>query len=115
EKAKTEIPDASFALGYPASESKEYASTSGLVSDVAIKTNEEDVYLSWIGSGLGVGVAGGYCILINDKRITLEIFEGWKHYRKYLNDPALSKLSGNQINSWNGQWLTYKLGNNYRA
>src|SRR5690606_23684576 len=34
EKAENEIPDASFALGYPASESKEYASTSGLVSDV---------------------------------------------------------------------------------
>jgi hypothetical protein len=114
EKAKNDIPDASFAIGYPAAEGKEYASTSGLVSDVVIETNEEDIYLSWIGSGLGIGVAGGFSILINDDQIALETFEGWKHYRKYLNDPTLSKLRGNQINSWNGQWLSYKLGNNYR-
>ena len=115
EKAGNDVPDASFALGYPASEVKEYASTSGLVSDVAIQTNEDDIYLSWIGSGLGIGVAGGLSILINDEQIALEVFEGWKFYRKYLNDPTLSKLRGNQINSWNGQWLTYKLGSNYRS
>jgi len=114
EKARNEVPDASFALGYSASEVKEYASTSGLVSDILISTSEEDVYLSWIGSGLGIGVAGGFSILINDEQIVLETFEGWKYYRKYLNDPTLIKLRGNQINSWNGQWLTYKLGNNYR-
>lgn len=112
-KIETEAPDASFAIGFPASESKEYASTSGLVSDVIIETEQEDIYYSWIGSGLGIGVAGGYNLLINDATITLETFEGWKIYRKYLNDPILDKLRGNQINSWNGQWLTYKLGTNF--
>lgn len=112
-KVETEIPDASFAIGFPASESKEFASTSGLVSDVLIETDNEDVYYSWIGSGLGIGVAGGYNLLINDAAIVLETYEGWKHYRKYLNDPTLQKLRGNQINSWNGQWLTYKLGKRY--
>lgn len=112
-KVEEEVPDASFAIGFPASESKEFASTSGLVSDIEITTDEEDVYLSWIGGGLGVGVAGGYNLLINDPEITLETFEGWKYYRKYLNDPTLEKLRGNQINSWNGQWLTYKLGKRY--
>lgn len=109
EKAENEIPDASFALGYPASESKEFASTSGLVSDVEIPVNEDEVYLSWIGSSLGVGVAGGFTILFDNPDITLQTFEGWKIYRKYLNDPTLEKLRGNQINSWNGQWLTYSL------
>ena len=113
EKVENDSADASFALGYPASESKEYASTSGLVSDIEIETEEEDIYYSWIGSGLGIGVAGGYSLLINDAQITLETFEGWKFYRKYLNDPTLQKLRGNQINSWNGQWLTYKLGKGY--
>lgn len=113
-KVENENPDASFALGYPAAEGKEYASTSGLVSDLEIETENEDVYYSWIGSGLGIGVAGGYNLLINDSKITLETYEGWQHYRKYLNDPALDKLRGNQINSWNGQWLTYKLGKDYR-
>lgn len=109
EKAENEIPDASFALGYPASETKEYASTSGLVSDVEIPVNEDEVYLSWIGSSLGIGVAGGFTILFDNPEITLQTFEGWKVYRRYLNDPTLEKLRGNQINTWNGQWLTYSL------
>lgn len=112
-KVAEEEPDASFAIGFPASESKDFASTSGLVSDIVIETDEEDVYLSWIGGGLGIGVAGGFNLLINDAEITLATFEGWQYYRKYLNDPTLEKLRGNQINSWNGQWLTYKLGKDY--
>jgi len=109
EKASREVPDASFALGFPASEAKEYASTSGLVSDLAVPLNEDEVYLSWIGSGLGIGVAGGFTILFDDPTITFQTFEGWKIYRKYLNSPTLDKLKGNQINTWNGQWLTYSM------
>lgn len=112
-KVEEESADASFAIGYPAAESKSFASTSGLVSDITIETEEDDVYLSWIGGGLGIGIAGGFNLLINDPEITLVTFEGWKYYRKYLNDLTLEKLRGNQINSWNGQWLTYKLGKNF--
>lgn len=106
-------PDASFALGYPASELKEYASTSGLVSDVLIETNEEDIYFSWIGAGLGITVAGGLTILINDELLLWETYLGWKVYRRYLQDPTLEKMRGNQVNTWNGQWITYKFGGNY--
>lgn len=115
EKVENDTPDASFAIGYPAAENKDYASTSGLVSDIIINTDEEDIYYSWIGAGLGMGVAGGFTILINDEQIALETFEGWKYYRQYLNDPTLTKLRGNQINSWNGQWLTYRLGSNFKT
>lgn len=114
EKAVNEPPDASFALGFPASETKEYASTSGLVSDIMIPVNEDEVYLSWIGSGLGIGVAGGFIILFDDPTITLKTFEGWHIYRKYLNDPILEELRGNQINTWNGQWLTYSFSEDYK-
>lgn len=113
DKISAEEPDASFALGFPASEAKEYASTSGLVSDIKIPTSNDDVYLSWIGSGLGIGVAGGFSLLFDDPVITLQTFEGWKIYRKYLNDEVLSKLRGNQINTWNGQWLAYSLGSDF--
>ncbi len=106
-KTEEELPDASFALGFPASEVKEFASTSGLVSDIFIPASENEIYLSWIGSGLGIGVAGGYTLLFDDAEITLRTYEGWKVYRKYLNDVTLEKLRGNQIGTWNGQWLTY--------
>lgn len=114
EKIKDEEPDASFALGFPASEVKDYASTSGQVSDVMIPVSDDEIYLSWIGSGLGIGVAGGYNLLFNDAEITLKTFEGWKVYRKYLNDKTLDKMRGNQINSWNGQWLRYFLGGDFQ-
>jgi len=113
EKVNSELPDASFALGFPASEAKEFASTSGLVSDITIPSNETEIYLSWIGSGLGIGVAGGYTLLFDDPQITLQTYEGWKVYRKYLNDPTLEKLRGNQIGTWNGQWLTYSLSEDF--
>ncbi|MCC9043498.1 hypothetical protein LNQ81_12530 [Myroides sp. M-43] len=106
-------PDASFALGYAASTEREFATTSGLVSDLKIETTEEEVYYSWIGGGLGIGVAGGYNLLIDDAIILWQVFLGWKEYRKLLNDPTLSVIRGNQINTWNGQWLTYSLGKDF--
>ncbi|MBL3656008.1 hypothetical protein [Fulvivirga sediminis] len=109
EKILQMTPDASFALGYPASEVKEYASTSGLVSDLDIPVDKDEVYLSWIGSGLGIGVAGGFTILFDNVDIVLKTYEGWRSYRQFLNDPTLVKLRGNQINSWNGQWLAYTM------
>ncbi len=105
--------DASIAIGFPASEEKEFATTSGLVTDMMIESDAEDVYLSWIGGGLGVGVAGGYTIFFNHPQILLTLFDGWKVYRKFLNDPTLKKLRGNQINTWNGQWLNFAYSMDY--
>jgi hypothetical protein len=109
EKAQSGKTDASIFLGASASDEKEFASTSGQVSDVSIPFEENQIYLSWIGSGLGIMVAGAFMILFDDADIMLQTFEGWKVYRKYLNDPTLTKLKGNQVNTWNGQWLTYSL------
>ncbi len=106
--------DASIAIGYPASEVKEYATTSGLVTDIEFPLSEEEVYFSWIGGTLALGVSGGYALLFDDPETTYETFEGWKIYRKYLNDPVLDKLRPNQITTWNGQWLTYRYGKRFR-
>jgi len=106
--------DASIAIGFPASEEKGFATTSGLISDINLDFNENEVYLSWIGSGLSVGVAGGLSILFNEPEILLQTFEGWKVYRKFLNNPTLEKLAGNKITSWNGQWLSYAFSKDYR-
>lgn len=113
-KAKTETPDSSFAIGFPASELKEFATTSGLVSDLEIPADESDIYYSWIGSGLGIGVSGGVCIFFTEPAILLKIFEGWYVYRNFLNHESLDKLSPNKMNSWNGQWLNYVYHKKYK-
>lgn len=106
-KIDSGLRDASIAIGFPASEEKEYATTSGLVTDLDLKYDAEEVYLSWIGGGLGIGVAGGYSIFFDHPEILLTLYDGWKVYRRFLNDPTLDKMRGNQINTWNGQWLNY--------
>lgn len=113
-KAKTETPDSSFAIGFPASELKDFATTSGLVSDLEVPAKESDIYYSWIGSGLGIGVSGGVCIFFTDPEILLEIFKGWSVYRNFLNNESLDKLLSNKLNSWNGQWLNYTYNKRYR-
>jgi len=106
--------DASIAIGFPASEVKEFATTSGMVTDIELLLDEEDAYYSWIGGGLGVGVAGGYSIFFDQPDILLKLYEGWKVYRSYLNDKTLDRLRGNQINTWNGQWLNFSYNKYFR-
>lgn len=65
EKIGAGLKDASIAIGFSASEEKEFATTSGQVSALDIGTTEDDVYCSWIGSGLGIGVAGGISIFFD--------------------------------------------------
>jgi len=113
EKIDSGLRDASIAIGFPASEEKEFATTSGLVTDLNLQSDAEEVYLSWIGGGLGIGVAGGYSIFFNHPQILLTLYDGWRVYRKFLNDPTLEKLRGNQINTWNGQWLNYAYSFDY--
>ena len=103
ENCKT--PDASIAPGYPASEEKEFATTSGQVSNLDISISKADIYLSWIGSSLSIGMTGGY-LLLSHQDILLDLFEGWRQYRISLNETV--KLKGNQVNAWNGQWLYHR-------
>lgn len=112
---KIESPafDASIALGFPASDEEEFATTSGLVSDIVYPFSTDDKYLSWIGASLGVGVAGGYSIYFDHPQMLLMLFDGWLVYRKLLNDKTLEKLSGNKVNSWNGQWLNFAYSKDY--
>lgn len=99
-------PDASIAPGFPASEVKEFSTTSGQVTDLDFMTEKEDFFLSWIGSGLGVGLQGGLSILFTEPAILLDLFDGWKLYRSVLN--GNESLKGNQVNTWNGQWLAHR-------
>src|SRR5690606_5325139 len=82
-KIKDGKKDASVAIGFPASEEEKFAVFSGQVSDIECNNNSEDIYCTWIGGGLGVGVAGGYSIFFNHPEILMKIFDGWKVYRQY--------------------------------
>ena len=106
-------PDASTAPGFPASEEKEYATTSGQVTNLNLSISKNDYYQSWIGSSLGVGLQGGLSILFSNPIILLDLFEGWKLYRTALNETT--QLKGNQVNTWNGQWLSHRYGRSYTA
>ena len=101
EKVENNDADMSIAIGYPSIEVN--AKTSGQVTDLKMNTSKEDIFLSWIGGALGITVSGGVSILFSHNNVLLDIFKGWKFYRKALNETLM--LDGNKINSWNGQWL----------
>jgi hypothetical protein len=106
--------DSSMAIGFPASEVDDFGQYSGLVTDIPINPNLDEILFSWIGSSLSIGVSGGFSILFNQPEILLQTYEGWKVYREYLNNPSLNRLAGNKITSWNGQWLSYSFSKNRR-
>ena len=103
-KIETESADASIAIGYPVFD--ETAGTSGQITGIKLPDDKDDIYLSWIGAGLGIGVEGGITILFDHEQLLLDIFEGWQHYRERLNTTAMIK--GNQINTWNGHWISHR-------
>ena len=103
-KVQSQVPDASFFLGGPASGSTE--TTSGQVTSMRVPVSEEDVYASWIGAALGLTVQGGMILLIDAEDVLLATYDGWAEYRKYLDQTP--KLKPLQINAWNGQWIAGK-------
>jgi hypothetical protein len=100
--------DASIAIGFPSLDLT--ASTSGQITNMNLPLKEEEVYLSWIGSGFGIGVQSGLSMFFDNKQILLDLFDGWQLYRSYLIQTP--QLRGNQINTWNGQWLAHRYNNN---
>lgn len=106
-KIESERADASIAVGYGVVDST--AATSGQITNIDFPDNKDDIYLSWIGAGLGIGVAGGLTLLFDHEQLLLDIFDGWKHYRDYLE--RYPTMKGNQINTWNGRWIAHRYGN----
>lgn len=109
DKAKTGIAESAMARGYPVLDTTNV--TQSQVSSLDIKFDQDNIYLSWIGDALGVCISGGLSILFFKKEILLDIYEGWKLYRNILNNVKMHK--GNQVNSWNAQWLAHRYGRNY--
>lgn len=104
EKIDAGPADASIAIGFPTLDLT--ATTSGQVTNLDLPIKTDDIYLSWIGSGLGIGVQSGLSLLFSNKQILLDLYDGWQVYRDYLN--TTPGLRGNQINTWNGQWIAHR-------
>ena len=112
EKIKGSEPDASIAIGFPSTDL--VATTSGQVSNMNLPFAEEEIYCSWIGGGLGIGVQGGISMYFDNPDILMLLVEGWSHYRhEFLNKPMYKKMRGNQIDTWNGQWLAHVLSKDF--
>lgn len=104
DKISNNEADASIAIGFPSLDLT--ATTSGQITNLNLPLKEEEVYLSWIGSGFGIGVQSGLSLFFNNKQILLDLFEGWQLYRNLLEQTI--QLRGNQINTWNGQWIAHR-------
>jgi len=108
---ENEPPNMSIYVGFAAKDIE--GTTSGQLTDMDFKTSTEDVYASWIGEALAIGVSGGFVILIDEPEILMAVFEGWNQYRKYIRQTP--NLKDKQIETWNGQWLCHRIGKRYKA
>lgn len=105
-KVKTGQRNMSILIGGPATNSVD--TTSGQVTALQIPIPEEDVYASWIGTALGLTVQGGYTLLIDANDVLLTTYDGWKEYRRFLDQSP--KVKSLQVNTWNGQWVASRMG-----
>lgn len=100
---QSDIPNMSIYVG---SSAKDIAgTTSGQVSDIVVDIDHDEMYASWIGEALAIGVSGGFVMLIDNDEILWGLYSGWKFYRKYLSQTP--NIKDKQIETWNGQWLCH--------
>lgn len=106
---KAEPPNMAIYVGFAAKEMT--GTTSGQLSNIDFKIDAEEMYASWIGEALGIGVSGGFVMLIDKNDVLWYLYEGWTIYRKFLSQTPM--LKDKQIETWNGKWLTHRLSNSY--
>lgn len=109
-KMEEDEPNMSIYVGFGASDIK--GTTSGQITNsTGLTIDKDEMYASWIGQALAVGVSGGFVFLLDDDTILWRLYEGWSYYRKYLEQTP--KVKDKQIETWNGNWLNYILSEDY--
>ncbi|MET3115472.1 hypothetical protein AAKU52_003221 [Pedobacter sp. CG_S7] len=104
-KIEVGIPSGSIYVGYGAEEIQ--ATSSGQLTSLNIIINETEIYSSWIGEALAIGINGGFVMLIDEEEVLLKIYKGWSNYRNFLSQTP--KLKDKQIETWNGHWICQAL------
>jgi len=110
-KLSNGVPSGAVFVGYAAEEIQ--ATTSGQLSTIDCKIDAEEMYASWIGEALGIGVNGGFVMLINEPDVLWALYKGWQHYRQFLQQTP--NLKDKQIETWNGHWLAHRFSKNYSS
>ncbi len=103
------IPSGSIFVGYGAE--NVVATSSGQITSMPFNFEEEEMYASWIGQALAIGVSGGLAMQIDEEKILWTLYQGWKYYRTYLSQTP--NLKDKQIETWNGHWLSHVFGEYY--
>ncbi len=107
---ETESPYGGIMVGYAAKDIMQ--GTSGQVTDMEIEIDKNEMYASWLGQALAIGVSGGYVMLVDKEDVLWNLFIGWNHYRKYLDQTP--NVKDKQIETWNGNWLEHSFGDDFR-
>jgi hypothetical protein len=102
-----DVPNMSIFVGAAARDIG--GTTSGQVSSIAVDIDIDEMYASWIGEALAIGVNGGFVMLIDESEILWKLYEGWKYYRDYISQTP--NVKDKQIETWNGQWIYHCLSN----
>jgi hypothetical protein len=110
-KLSSGLPSGAVFVGYAAEEIQ--ATTSGQLTSIDFGIDAEEMYASWIGEALAIGVSGGFVMLINEPEVLWALYQGWQFYRQYLQQTP--NLKDKQIETWNGHWLYHCFSKNYNA
>jgi hypothetical protein len=106
-----DVPNMSIFVGAAA---KDLASTtSGQVTSIAPDIDSNEIYASWIGEALAIGVNGGLVMLIDQDELLWGLYMGWNMYRKFLSNTP--NIKDKQIETWNGQWIRHYLSSDFDA
>jgi len=101
-----DTPNISIFVGFATKDMQ--GTTSGQLTSMDFKIDATEMYASWIGEGLGIGVSGGLVMLVDDNELLWALYEGWAVYRTFLQQTP--NVKDKQIETWNGHWLCHRIG-----
>lgn len=97
----------SIYVGYGAEDIN--STTTGQITSINVDIDENEIFASWIGQALFIGVGSNFSISLDNKDILLKIHQGWTYYKKFVKETE--GVKDKQIETWNGVWVSEMLNN----
>lgn len=111
EEIASGVPNMSVFVGFAAKDLQ--GTTSGQLTSIDFQIDKEEMYASWIGQALAIGVSGGFVLQIDREEVIWALYTGWRHYRRYLEQTP--NVKDKQIETWNGHWLHHSFSKEYKS